>query len=90
LAALQLIENAPTAINLVLTDVIMPHMGGAELARRLAKLAPKLPVVFMTGYTNEPISGEFQGRPPVVLAKPFSAADLHRTLKGVFGEDHFA
>ncbi len=62
-------------VSLVLTDVIMPEMGGAELARRLAALYPELPVLFMSGFTDDEIVRRgllIPGSP--YLQKPF---DVH-------------
>ena len=44
---------APYAFDLLLSDVIMPGMNGQELYGRLQELRPDLPVVFISGYTNE-------------------------------------
>ena len=50
--ALATANATPTPIDLVLTDVIMPRMGGEELADRLATLMPDTRVLFMSGYTG--------------------------------------
>ncbi len=68
-------------IDLVLTDVIMPRMGGRELAEEIAARDPGLRVVFMSGYT-----GEMTGVLPddaVFLQKPFTPATLSRKLRGL-------
>ncbi len=64
-------------IHLVLSDVVMPGMGGADLARLLKAARPGLRVLFMSGYTGETAvrRGEIDGDAPL-LEKPFSAADL--------------
>jgi CheY-like chemotaxis protein len=74
--ALGLVQRAPDSIDLVLTDVVMPRMGGPELARRLASVRPDLRVVFMSGYSEDPIIRTFQRSPSIFLAKPFTAAAL--------------
>src|SRR5687767_10446630 len=53
-AAWGLLQGPPPApIDLLLTDVRMPHMGGAELGRRLSMSRPEIPVLYMTGFTVE-------------------------------------
>jgi CheY-like chemotaxis protein len=47
--ALRHLEALGGAIDVVLSDVVMPVMGGAELAKRLAERWPSLPVVWMSG-----------------------------------------
>ena len=53
--ALQVMERAGERIDLLLTDLIMPGMNGYDLSRKLQGMAPKLKVVYMSGYTNETI-----------------------------------
>jgi CheY-like chemotaxis protein len=55
--ALEVARNYAGTIDLVLTDVVMPHMQGNELAVRLAVLRPEVRVLFMSGYA-QPILGE--------------------------------
>lgn len=55
--ALALFREGGAGIQLVLTDVIMPKMGGSELAARLLALRPDLPLVFMSGYPDAQFSG---------------------------------
>jgi CheY-like chemotaxis protein len=79
--ALALILSRKQEIDLVLTDMVMPGMGGAELATRLRTLVPKLPVLLMTGYTEEALTrnGEHPGDEPII-EKPFT---LHIVLERV-------
>jgi CheY-like chemotaxis protein len=56
-AALALFAERGNAIQLVLTDVIMPKMSGTDLARRLLGLRPDLPMVLMSGYPDDHLSG---------------------------------
>jgi two-component system cell cycle sensor histidine kinase/response regulator CckA len=60
-------------VDLVLSDMVMPSMGGAELAGRLRTLSPTLPVLLMTGYTEEAITRT--GDRPLdeqIIEKPFT------------------
>ena len=86
--ALLYITMHPGTIDLVISDVVMPEMGGRELARRLAEHSPGLPVLFMSGYTGDDVvhrgllepGAPFQQKPftPVGLAtKVRSMLDQH-------------
>jgi len=75
--ALSVIGHLGGKIDLVLTDVMMPVLDGATLARRLAKDCPALPVLFMTGYPAETLA--VLGFLPVDtprLQKPFEIREL--------------
>ena len=54
-AALVATEQHPDRIHLLLTDVVMPQMGGRMLAERLTALRPGIKVVYMSGYTDDAI-----------------------------------
>ena len=69
--ALRLCQDA--AIDLVLTDVIMPGMGGLALADRVRVIRPGARVLFMSGYTAEETA---VAAGPALLAKPFAPGDL--------------
>jgi len=64
-------------IDLLLTDVVMPRMGGRKLARQLAESLPRLPVLFMSGYPSDrdALDGE-PGLPTNLIQKPFTAPEL--------------
>ena len=71
-------------IDLVLTDVVMPNLGGAALARRLGALRPGLRVLFMSGYTDGAIVQQGVLEEGVVLLeKPFSGERLERMVREV-------
>ncbi|HEY9505343.1 MAG TPA: response regulator [Gemmatimonadales bacterium] len=67
--------------DLVLTDVVMPTMGGAELARRLRARWPSLPILFMSGYSTEALrhQGALDSE-AVTIAKPFTPDGLIRSV----------
>lgn len=71
-------------VDAVLTDLAMPELGGQELARRLSELRPGLPVIFMSGYTDDDLSrrGLLAAGIPY-LEKPFSPEALGRMLRTV-------
>jgi two-component system, cell cycle sensor histidine kinase and response regulator CckA len=74
--ALRMLDEAVTPVHLVLTDVIMPKMTGAELGRQLVRLRPDLPILFMSGYCDDPAAPDFAHMQPIFLAKPFTSAAL--------------
>jgi two-component system, cell cycle sensor histidine kinase and response regulator CckA len=74
--ALRVLDETAAPVHLVLTDVIMPRMTGAELGHHLLRLRPDLPIVFMSGYCDDPVVRDFKGMRLILLAKPFTAAAL--------------
>lgn len=87
LDALELVTLRGGEINLVLSDMVMPGMGGIELAGRVRTIAPKLPVLLMTGYTEEAISRA--GERPLdehIIEKPFTLTTmLHQVSVAING-----
>jgi len=51
--ALRLFERRGNEIQLVLTDMVMPHMGGRHLGERLRALCPDIKIIYMSGYTDD-------------------------------------
>jgi PAS domain S-box-containing protein len=75
--ALRLLEDPMKEFDLLISDVVMPGMRGAELAQRAQELRPELPVLMMSGYTT-PMDDEDRramAESPL-LEKPFSRRDL--------------
>lgn len=52
LEALETFSNQPEKFDLVITDHTMPRMTGTELARRMLKIRPDLPIILCTGYSS--------------------------------------
>ena len=88
------VENAGEAlllcererIDLVLTDVVMPHVSGRELAARLEVLQPGIKVLFMSGYTDKAI--EHHGvleESAKFIQKPFSPEELAQKVRAALG-----
>ncbi|HYC32366.1 MAG TPA: ATP-binding protein, partial [Gemmatimonadales bacterium] len=81
--ALRIVEEGPPGqVDLVLTDLVMPEMGGRELVERLRTRRPTLKVLFMSGYTEKAIS-EDGVMPPNTgfVEKPFTVEQLLRRLR---------
>jgi len=77
--ALDMMEHSGDQVTAVLMDLSMPRMGGQEALRRLRETWPDLPVIMMSGYTEESVAGQFSDSGPRItpfLQKPFLADDL--------------
>jgi len=71
-------------IHLILTDVVMPKMGGREAAQSLAPHLPGVKVLYMSGYTNDTIVRQGVLDPDIpFLEKPFTPDALLRKVRGV-------
>jgi two-component system, cell cycle sensor histidine kinase and response regulator CckA len=84
--ALELMRSGGRTIDLVLTDVVMPHMSGSELVEQLKEEQPGLKVVFMSGYTgaNNAAIHKTLGMPGVAfLQKPFRLNALIGVVEGL-------
>ena len=76
-------------IHLLLTDVVMPRMGGRVLAQELSKTRPALKVLYMSGYTDDAIVHHGVLDPGThFISKPFAAADLQRKIREVLDGGH--
>jgi PAS domain S-box-containing protein len=86
-SALQLAGDFPGEIALLLTDMVMPRMGGPELADRIAIARPSTRVLFMSGYFD---SGRLQGDIPpptsAFLQKPFTPRALAEKVRSVLDQ----
>ena len=80
--ALRVAHEHGGPIHLLLTDVVMPKLGGADLAKELNKLRPGLRVLFMSGYTNGVITKHgVAGKGVAVIEKPFTTERLSRAVR---------
>ena len=84
--ALEWLESNPAQIDLLLTDVVMRHMSGPELAERLHTSHPALKVAYMSGYTGELMANREILKPGAILIeKPFTRAALLNTVHAMLG-----
>ncbi|HEV8176337.1 MAG TPA: response regulator, partial [Gemmatimonadales bacterium] len=82
--ALEIMQEVGDSVAAVLLDLSMPRMGGAETFRRLRALRPELPVLMMSGYTEQAVAPQFNTSGPGItgfLQKPFLAEDLIAVLR---------
>ncbi len=77
-------DRHPGPIHLLVTDIVMPEMGGAQLAEELLRRRPELKVIFISGYTSQEIERRGLAQPGVeLLAKPFPSDDLIQRVRAV-------
>ncbi|MGH7515955.1 MAG: ATP-binding protein [Gemmatimonadales bacterium] len=90
-AALEALQDYGGALDLILTDVVMPGVSGVELADRAVQLRPGMPVLFMSGFSEREVADR-SGAPAgtLLLTKPFHAGELvaavQKVLEGTRGE----
>jgi two-component system cell cycle sensor histidine kinase/response regulator CckA len=80
-------EGHPGAIHLLITDVVMPHVSGPALARRLAASRPEMKLLCMSGYTDDSIvrHGVIEGH-IAFLQKPVTPQALARKVRAVLDD----
>jgi nitrogen-specific signal transduction histidine kinase/ActR/RegA family two-component response regulator len=79
--AMRIAESYPGSIDVLLTDSMMPEMGGAELVGHLKKLRPGISVLMMSGYTEDVAPTGGDGENEFFIEKPFNTADLFRAIR---------
>jgi signal transduction histidine kinase/DNA-binding response OmpR family regulator len=85
--ALQMAQEYDDKIDLLLTDMVMPQMGGKELAEQLQRLAPHLKVIFVSGYIDDSFKNDGQLDPDInFVQKPFSLGNLVRKVRAVLDQ----
>lgn len=87
--ALEIAAAYDSNIDLLLTDVVMPRMGGGELARRLRSLRPATKIILMSGYADDELARQGMDAADHFLHKPFRSSQVHdiigkalRTVEG--------
>jgi two-component system cell cycle sensor histidine kinase/response regulator CckA len=78
--ALLIAKQRQTAIDLLLTDVVMPRMNGPALAKEVRLLCPGTKILYMTGYSGEFLRSEMLIPGVSLIQKPFTPADLGRKI----------
>ena len=85
--ALQYIRQHPGSVDLVISDVVMPEMGGRELGLNLGRFKPGLPVLYMSGYTGDDVvqRGLLDAGAPF-QQKPFTPAGLATKVRAMLDQ----
>ncbi len=86
--ALIVAEQHDGLIELLWTDVVMPHLGGKDVARRLAVSRPEMRVLYMSGYTDEAIVHHgVLDENVAIVQKPFTPQQLLESVRAVLDSD---
>jgi two-component system cell cycle sensor histidine kinase/response regulator CckA len=83
-AALEALDRGDHTVTAVLLDVSMPRMGGSETLRNIRERRPELPVVLMSGYTEQEVASKLlddSAGAVGFLQKPFLPEDLASALR---------
>jgi two-component system cell cycle sensor histidine kinase/response regulator CckA len=80
--ALRIAESAERRIDLVISDIVMPELGGRQLVERLRRIRPDVPVLLMSGYTNDAVLRQVISEAgDMFLEKPFSTDALAHSVR---------
>ena len=87
-AALEVLATHGDTVDLLVTDVAMPEMGGVALASRVRELRPQVPIVYMSGYFDDPaVVADVQAKRARLISKPFTREDLLSAVVDALGKD---
>ncbi len=82
LQAVQIMEAAPDAIDMVLLDMTMPVMSGEEALLRMRTMRPDIPIILTSGFSESEAERKFAGRAlSGFLQKPYAASKLAKLVK---------
>ena len=93
--AVEIFSANRECIDLFLSDVVMPQMGGSEAFERICEMGGNVPLIFMTGYSSETVQSRFvkpkktaEELGAVVIQKPYSLEQLGRAVREVLDKNH--
>ena len=86
LDALRVAERHQDLIHLMVTDLVMPHMSGRDLAQRLTEARPNMKVLYISGYTDHSVLQRDLTPESAFLQKPFAPEIFMRTVRRILDE----
>ena len=86
--ALEISNRHRGIIHLMVTDVVMPHMNGRDLVRRVRQMRPEMKVIYMSGYTdNLVLQGGMVEEGSDFIQKPFSSDTLAKRVRAALQQN---
>ena len=86
LDALELINGAEVAMDVVVSDIVMPRLNGVELLQELSRTRPGLPIILISGFGTEELTRRGIAVPCAVLPKPFPPERLIAEVRRCIAE----
>jgi two-component system, cell cycle sensor histidine kinase and response regulator CckA len=84
--ALHIVREQKAVVDLLLTDVIMPGVDGASLAKAIRSINPQTKILYMTGYSGEFIRADMLNAGVSLIRKPFTPAELADKIRKMLGK----
>lgn len=86
--ALRIVETHAGPLHLLLTDMVMPHMGGREVAAAVRRMRPEIKTLYISGYMVEPMQWAEESKSLAdFLPKPFTASMLAHKIRGLLDRE---
>ena len=85
---LELLENKEHRFDLVITDIVLPHISGLGIISILKKKYPDIPVIAITGWGEQPLSLASEVKADRVMAKPFELKTLENQIIDLILQKH--
>lgn len=86
LECLRVLERDKQKPDIIITDLVMPHISGVGLISLLKKQAPDTPIIAMTGWGKEPSEMAKEAKADKILMKPFDLEDLDQSVSKLLAE----
>lgn len=83
LDALKVFERKKNVLDLVITDMVMPDIGGVALISMIRAKSPKTPIIAMTGWGQHPSALAAEAKADTVLNKPFDLEELDKSISNL-------
>jgi PAS domain S-box-containing protein len=84
--ALEILQGKGQSIDVLITDIIMPGIGGPQLAKRTQEIRPGVAVIYISGYTDRALDRSTIGEGATFLQKPFSLGSLAVNIREILGD----